>query len=120
VQLILALAIATGSWVYVPGGTWQPGQTEVADAKARLYPYIISEAKARKATLPPWNEYTFQYPGRRVLGRNLIYVNAFCSEPPEDVARNIVFVFDGGACYFEAYYDPRVKSFVSVRFNGLA
>jgi len=120
VQLLLALAVAIGSWVYVPGGTWQPDQAQLADAKARLQPYVAAEAKARNDELSPWSDYTFQYQGREISGRNLIYVNAFCIEPPDDVKENIVFVFDGGTCFFEAYYDPKVKAFVSVRFNGLA
>jgi hypothetical protein len=112
--------IAIGSWVFVPAGTWQPSQSEIADAKAKLEPYVVAEAKTRRDELSPWSEYTFQYQGRQINGRNVIYVNAFCIEPPEDVERNMVFVFDGGTCFFEAYYDPKTKTFISVRFNGLA
>jgi hypothetical protein len=117
---LLAVAIAIGSWVQVPGGSWDPDPASVADAKTKLRPYATEQARLRKSKLPAWNEYTFQYHGREIDGHKLIYVNAFCIDPPDDIRKQMVFVFDGGNCFFSAYYDPINKTFTSIRFNGYA
>ena len=119
-QLLLILAVAVGSWIYVPGGTWQPTAIEVADAKTKLRPYVLAQSKRRNDKISPWNAYTFQYQGREIDGRKIIYVNASCSEPPEYAAQEMVFVLDGGTCYFQAYYDIQTRAFVGIGFNGLA
>ena len=117
---VSALAIMVGSWIFVPGGDWQPSENEIADAKAKLRPYAIAQAKHRNDKLPPWERYTFQYQGLVQDGRKVIYVNAFCSEPPDFSAEQMVVVFDGGVCFFQAYYDTATKSFIRLTFNGVS
>ena len=119
-QAIFAIAIAVGSWIHVLGDAWQPNQAALSDARVKLQSYAVAQAKLRHDELSPWSTYTFQYQGRDLDGRKVIYVNAFCSDPPEYTAREMVLVLDGGACYFQAYYDIQTKSFVSIGFNGLA
>ena len=119
-QLIPSLAIVVGTWIYVPGGAWQPDQSEVSDARVKLRPYVVAQAKARGDDLPAWRSYTFQYQGRELEGRKVIYVNAFCSTPPDDVERNMVMTLDGGTCFFQAYYDIEIGEYIRIFFNGVA
>jgi len=117
---MLAIAILVGSWIHVPGGTWQPSKAELSDAKAKIQPYAVAQAKLQHDDLSPWDAYTFQYQGRDLHGRKIIYVNAFCSDAPDYATREMVLVLDGGTCYFRAFYDIQTKSFVGISFNGLA
>ena len=119
-HVLLALAVAVGSWISVPGGIWQPSQAELNDVQAKIHGYATLQANDRRNGLAPWESYTFQYQGRELEGRKVVYVNACCSEPPHYVAEQMVLVLDGGTCYFEAYYDTKTKSFVRLVFNGVA
>jgi|SRR5690242_541380 len=119
---LAAIAIAVGSWLHVPGGTWQPSAAVVADARAQLPAYAKQQASFKGLPLPSWSSYTFQYQGRTLpkSGRRVVYVNAFCTPPPSYAAQEFVSVTDGGTCYFEAYYDPAGKRFIGIAFHGLA
>jgi hypothetical protein len=104
----------------VAGGTWDPSPKNLADAATTLQPYVTQQASLQHQKLPEWSTYSFQYQGREVNGHQLVYVNAFCTPPPVNAKENLVVVFDGGPCYFSAYYDPRTKKFVAINFNGFA
>jgi len=117
-EYLAALAIAIGSWLPVPGGSWQPTTSDIAEAKSQIEPYVSREASLAKKTLPNWSSYTFQYQGRELHGRQVVLVNAFCSAPTPHAATQMVMVFDGGPCYFQAHWDPINKIYISVVFNG--
>jgi len=119
-EYLVAFAIAVGSWLAVPGGSWAPTDREVAEARSQLEPYVSRQASSGNEQLPDWNSYTFQYQGQELRGKRVILVNAFCSAPPPSAATEMVLVFDGGACYFTAHWDPLEKIFIDVRFNGHA
>ena len=38
---------------------------------------------------------------------------------PTVVLHFFVLVDDGGACYFQVYYDPERKKFIRLAFNGI-
>jgi len=115
-----ATTIAVGSWLHVPGGTWNPSAQVVAQAASRLHTYALQQASAEGITVRPWSGYTFQYQGRKLRGRQVLYINAFCSSPPPDAKREFVVVADGGTCYFRATYDPATGQFAGMLFNGVA
>jgi len=117
---LAALAIAIGSWLGVPGGSWQPNATEVAEARSQLESYVARKAWLAREALPSWDSYTFQYQGQELHGKKVILVNAFCSAPPPDATEQLVRAFDGGPCFFQAYWDPIDKIYVGVAFNGHA
>lgn len=119
-EYLAALAIAVGSWLAVPGGSWQPNAQEVAEARSQLAPYVARQASQAGEILPSWDRYTFQYQGQELHGKKVVLVNAFCSAPPPDAHAQWVVVLDGGPCYFRAYWDPVDKSYISVVFNGHA
>lgn len=119
---LAAVAIAIGSWLHVPVGTWQPSAEVMAAAKSQLAGYAKQQASSKGLALRTWASYTFQYQGRTLpkSGRHVVYVNAFCTPPPSYAAQEFVLITDGGTCYFEAYYDPASKRFVGILFHGLA
>lgn len=117
---LAACVITVGSWLAVPGGSWEPTHHEVAEARSQLESYVSRQASLAKERLPDWSSYTFQYQGQALRGKRLIVVNAFCSAPPANAATDLVRVFDGGACYFTAHWDPDQKIFMDVAFNGHA
>lgn len=118
--LPIAVAFAVGSWVAVPGGSWSPAPEQIADVRAQLAPYVKKVAAERKLKLPEWSSYSFQYQGKSESAAKVIFVNAFCIAPPPYTATQLVVVFDGGPCFFQATYDPNGKRFLQVIFNGEA
>jgi hypothetical protein len=117
---LLALAIAVGSWLPLPGGSWQPTTDQVADLRIRLEPHAKAEASSQRENLAPWESYTFQYQGQTQDGKLVIFVNAFCSKPSPTADKELELVFDGGACYFRVNWDPKSQKFTSFQFNGHA
>jgi hypothetical protein len=117
-EYFVALAIAIGSWLPVPGGSWQPTALDMVEAESQIESYVAREASLAKRTLPNWSSYTFQYQGQEFHGKPVVLVNAFCSAPPPNAATQMLMVFDGGPCYFQARWDPISKTYISVVFNG--
>jgi len=115
--LLAALAIASGSWIYIPGGTWTPGPKTVAAIRADLKAAVLRQAGLEHEQLPAWGKYSFQYQGRELEGRRIVYVNGFCVAP-DYADKYMVMVADGGPCFFFAIYDVGTKSFATVQFNG--
>jgi len=120
--LLSAAAFAADSprWVEMSGGAWSPQSSLFAEIEGALRPAITAEAKGR-GSMPDWKSYTFQFQGRRtVLGRKFVYINAFCDDPKHHSLTEWVEVFDGGACFFRAKYDPESKQVYDVDVNGVA
>jgi len=117
---LTSFVIAIGSWLTLPGGSWRPSAQDVAEASAQLEPYVARQARLAGEALPSWNTYRFQYRGQELNGRKVIFVNAFCSAPSDLVVTEVVEAYDGGPCYFRAYWDPIEKIYLSVSFNGHA
>jgi hypothetical protein len=115
-----ASAIDAERWNRVGGGSWDPTPAALTELEAALKPALVLAARNR-GRLPAWREYTFQYQGRKtLLGRQFIYVNAFCSHESRDLAQDWVTVRDGGSCYFSAKYDPETKRIYDLDVNGIA
>ena len=119
-QALLAISIAT-AWTPIPRGSdWLPGGQLVREARRQLNQAVLAEAKlaGKLDQLPSWSTYSFQYQGRVVEGRRMIYVNAYCTPPPAYARTEFVRVLDGGPCYFFALYDVASKRYAAVVFNG--
>jgi hypothetical protein len=115
-----AFAIDVDRWVQVKGGSWDPKPVSLAELETALKP-ALALATRNRGRVPGWREYTFQYQGRKtLLGRQFVYVNAFCSNENRDLAQDWVTVLDGGACYFSAKYDPVTKRIYDLDVNGVA
>lgn len=131
-NLLAVAAIALGTWIYVPGGTWVPSAKNVHAAASKLEQAVKKQAGSEHRSLPKWSGYTFQYQGHtlQVQGHKkvkVIFVYGFCAQPPDarkwlakHAHEKFMLVSDGGACYFRAYYDPATKKYLGVIFNGAA
>jgi hypothetical protein len=114
-----ASAFDAAHWIHVKGGSWDPTPATLAELETALQPALPPAARNR-GRLPKWDEYTFQYQGRTtLLGRTFVYVNAFCSHDGRNLDQEWVSVFDGGACYFSAKYDPAMKQIYGLEVNGV-
>ncbi|WP_026687460.1 hypothetical protein [Azovibrio restrictus] len=119
-ELPVAAAIAVGSWIAVPGGSWSPTQEEITAVRAQLAPHVKQIATKQHLILEKWSNYSFQYQGQLEGSSKVIYINAFCIPPPPYTQTRFVIFFDGGTCFFQAKYLPKNKSFIQVTFNGKA
>lgn len=112
-------AIAVGSWIQVPGGDWQPSPEVMREVGDGMRAAAEAESERTQHPIRPWTEYSFQFQGVTEKGRRQVLVAASCRPLPEDASKRWVVAFDGGTCYFAAYYDPAARRFVRVMFHGV-
>lgn len=118
--LITLVAIAIGSWVAVPGGSWSPSSELMGEVRGQIESYVKQHAVEQHLQLADWSRYSFQYQGQLENGRQAVFINAFCDAPPEYARQQFVVVLDGGPCFFQVKYDPEKKQFFQLTFNGEA
>jgi hypothetical protein len=122
--LLIAESASAGTapiWIHVKGGSWEPSEAVLVELGGHIQEYVTSEAARTNAELQPWESYRFQYQGKIEGKRQVIFINAFChSFGDERLDDEMLFVLDGGACYFTLEYDPQARKFRSLRFNGYA
>ena len=107
----------------ISGPFWTPTESQVRDLEQRLPDFLKSSTEPRANLIQPkLAGYKRQYFGFTIVGKRQILLNAFCDAGgPKDYWRSqVVFVLDGGECYFQASYDPATKSFTSLSINGEA
>jgi hypothetical protein len=114
------LAIATGSWTAIPGGTWALSPQQILEVRSRVESHVRSEAGSHNVQLPAWSQYSFQYQGRTEGQSRVVFVNAFCIPPPAYARSEFVVVFDDGPCFSNVKYDVEKRKFLPVSFNGHA
>jgi hypothetical protein len=116
---------AGGFSVYFPEGqlisVWTPQAEEIEALERDLPGYLQTAAAGNPSAnfsdrLP---EYKRQYVGIVENGRELILVNAFCTNE-FDWQEEAVIVSDGGDCFFRVIYDPTTGSFEGFEVNGEA
>lgn len=118
--MLLAAAIAVGSWIHTPGGTWTPDASTMTAVKSAMRGEIARQLKASHATLERGSEYTYQYQGITLDGYRLVLIMGSCTPLAERHRKGIQRIADGGTCYFQAYFDPKRKRFAGFQFNGEA
>lgn len=100
-------------------GDWMPTSEQVLQAEAQLPGYI--EAQGRADLSGQLGRYRRQYLGLILDGRRILYMNAFCRALPDDRWREeLIFVLDGGDCYFQAEYDMEKGVFIRWQVQGEA
>jgi len=120
--LLGAVAIAGDSsrWIEVKGGGWEPDSLPFAQIEDELRPLVAAAAKS-SGPVVDWKSYTFQYQGQRGLtGRKFVFINGFCEASGYHLSEQWVQVFDGGACFFRAKYDPQTRTIYDFEVNGVA
>jgi hypothetical protein len=104
-------------------GTWTPTDADVARLEAALPDFLRTADDPWLEPDPPiWErapDYTRQYLGMIENGEQVIYANFFCSDH-ENWQEQIVFVLDGGDCYFQVKYNPQTDEFYDLSVNGQA
>lgn len=78
-----------------------------------------ARAKGEGRKLQEWTRYTFQYQGQEQRGRKFVFVNAFCAgDEGQQLDKQMVWVFDGGTCFFNLKYDAEENKFFDILING--
>ena len=108
-------------WVKVEGGTWVPSTETISRIRKQIESFVSPQAKANGRKLREWKTYTFQDQGQEENGKKLTFINAFCVNDKQwNLNKQMVFVFDGGTCFFNLKYDPEKNQFFSLLINGEA
>lgn len=104
-------------------GAWTPTGADVAALEAALPDFLRTAQDSHLHPDPPiWErapDYYRQYLGMVENGEQVIYANFFCSEH-DNWQEQIVFVLDGGDCYFQVKYNPHSGEFYDLMVNGEA
>lgn len=104
-------------FVVASGPYWTPTQKQVDKLENELPAYLKDQLK--KPLKKDHSKYKRQYFGYSLNGKKVIYLNAFC-DYFDYWKTSIVFVFDGGQCFFQATYDLERDKFISFSVNGEA
>jgi hypothetical protein len=100
---------------------WTPSRDDVLAFEQRLGPYLQGAApQAGPGALKDLNEYRRQYVGILVNGQRVMFAIFFCNAYDTDWQHEIVFVLDGGSCYFEVKYDVQTGAFYDLSIHGEA
>ena len=100
---------------------WEPTVADINDLEANLSQISALSRKEPDAErhIDDPSQYFRQYLAVAVNGRRTIFVNALCNvEPGEGWRKHLVYVLDGGKCYWNAVYDPATQRFSDLVVNG--
>jgi hypothetical protein len=100
-------------------GYWTPSRDDVLAFEQRLGPYLQQAApQTYPGALKDLGEYRRQYVGILADGQPVIFATFFCNGYHTDWQNEIVFVLDGGSCYFEVKYDVQTGEFYYLSIHG--
>jgi hypothetical protein len=100
-------------------GYWTPVERDVLALEAGLAAFLREAAPERSPEL--WQKqapYKRQYAGLIRDGRRLIYASFFCSTQDDEWRRQVLFVMDGGDCFFQLTYDVERDAYGDLMVNG--
>ncbi len=109
----LSLGVGVGELPY-----YEPSSISPEAFKAALADHLRANPDV---SLLPLSEYRFQFVGLTIEGKQILFANAFCKSHWQRYSywrTNLVLVDDGGNCYFQAVYDPEIKSIMKLMVNG--
>jgi hypothetical protein len=114
----MGLAIIIGETI---DDYWTPSRDDVLAFEQRLGPYLQQAVpQTYPDLLRDLSAYRRQYIGILVHGQRVIFANFFCNAYHTDWQHKIVFVLDGGSCYFEVKYDVQTDAFYDLSIHGEA
>jgi hypothetical protein len=104
-------------------GPFIPDIAIVAELESRLPAFLRQNQDKFSELKPPIVErlstYKRQYWGEMENGKQLIHVNALCTEVTNWRTQR-VYIMDGGDCFFTVLYDAATKTFFNLSVNGEA
>ncbi len=107
-------------WIEVGGGDWHPAAQDLSALEQALKSALPAAAK-HHGRPSSWEKYWFQYQGQKsVSGSQVIHVNAFCDAQSHytNMHNRWLYVSGGGACYFQADYDPASSQLSNMQVNS--
>ena len=102
---------------------WTPSEVDIRSLEQALPSFLATHWPSGRGSRIDISDHKRQYFGVTISGSRMVFVNAFCkSYWDSDGAwpSHFVFVFDGGSCFFQFFYDPATRSFRDLRVNGFA
>jgi hypothetical protein len=99
-----------------PESYWVPSEADLQQAEDAVAAYAAGMA----ADDAPMIDGRRQYAGFVEGGERKLYVNSFCGEGFPDWQSNIVFVMDGGSCFWQAVYNVDFGEIEQLMVNGEA
>jgi hypothetical protein len=116
----LAILLLANVWTHVPRSEqWSPDAAVIRRLQSTLESKVRKDASAQHLVLPEWSSYGFQFQGRVVDGKRVVFVSAYCQHQEGLPTDDFIIVADGGTCFFETSYDPSKSSFSPIAFHGL-
>jgi hypothetical protein len=98
---------------------WTPAGADVQALEAGLVTFL--QASPPQASPMLWEKqstYRPQYAGLLRNGQRLIYASFFCDTLGEDWQREVIFVLDGGDCFFQLTYNMERGTYGNLIVNG--
>lgn len=116
--IFLTSAIAhAGEWIAVDGGSSKIDLNE-KKVEHSLWEFLVTKKEYK---FSPKENYIYQYQSNVKNGKEEVYINAFCKErKPLNLRKDFVVVKDGGSCYFQVKYNPKIGEFYNLTVNGEA
>jgi hypothetical protein len=100
-------------------GYWTPAEQDVLALEAGLAAFLRDAAPERSPDL--WQKqptYKRQYIGLLRDGKRLVYASFFCSTEGDGWRSQVLFVLDGGDCFFQLTYDVERDTYGDLMVNG--
>lgn len=100
-------------------GYWTPTEADVQALEAGLVAFL--QASSPQASPGLWEKqatYRRQYVGLLRDGQRLVYASFFCETFGGDWQREVLFVLDGGDCFFQLTYDVERGTYGDLMVNG--
>lgn len=103
--------------------SWEPTLGDMEDAEANL-PQIstLTRRNLGASSHIDAHQYLRQYLAVEMDGKNLLFVNGLCPilyKRNDDWRKRLIVVDDGGACHWQAIYDPNAHRFSDFSVNGV-
>ena len=110
------------NWDQVAGGQWTVPKRVVAQAAEHVQNAADNSAKKGEHRQLV-GEYMVQYQGIVVNGKHRVRLAGACRVPAGIAYRPRLYwldIIDGRKCFYDAEYDPALKSFISFQFGSEA
>lgn len=106
------------------GATWTPTEDDIFQMEAGVADFLADSDNVMLtySEVPAWerlSEYTRQYYGMTIEGSDVIHAEFFC-DVIDGWQAGLIYVMDGGDCFFRLDYDPSTNTFFNLQVNGPA